>query len=76
MAPFYSVFDDIEDVITEVSRIGDLRGTFPFAIDGAVVKVNDFLKGLNLAERQNSPNGQRLINTLLRKSPLYFLILK
>lgn len=42
VAPFYSVFSDIQDVITEVERIGNLRGTLPYAIDGAVVKVNDF----------------------------------
>ncbi|MBQ8795278.1 MAG: NAD-dependent DNA ligase LigA [Clostridia bacterium] len=42
VAPFYSVFTDIEDVISEVERIGNLRGTFGFGIDGAVIKVNDF----------------------------------
>lgn len=42
VAPFYNVFTDMEDVIKEVERIGNLRGEFPFAIDGAVVKVNDF----------------------------------
>ena len=39
VAPFYSVFSDIEGVISEVERIGNLRGTLPYAIDGAVVKV-------------------------------------
>lgn len=41
-APFYETFDSIEDVITEIERIGDMRGEFAFGIDGAVVKVNDF----------------------------------
>lgn len=40
--PFYNVYSNIEDVIAEVERIGNLRGTLPFPIDGAVVKVNDF----------------------------------
>ena len=42
VAPFYSVFSDIDGVIGEVERIGNMRGEFPFAIDGAVIKVNDF----------------------------------
>lgn len=41
-APFYSRFDDIEDVIKEIERIGDSRGSFDFPIDGAVVKVDSF----------------------------------
>ena len=41
--PFYTQFDNIEDVIAEIHRIGSIRGTLPFDIDGAVVKVNDFL---------------------------------
>jgi DNA ligase (NAD+) len=39
---FYSKYDDIEDVISEIERIGDTRGENPFAIDGAVVKVDSF----------------------------------
>lgn len=42
VAPFYNCYDDIEDVINEIERINDKRNEFPFAIDGAVVKVNDF----------------------------------
>ena len=39
---FYKRFDNIDDVISEIKRIGDERGVYPFAIDGAVVKVDDF----------------------------------
>lgn len=39
---FYNIYDDIEDVIAEIERIGNSRGTFDFAIDGAVVKVDSF----------------------------------
>lgn len=39
---FYNVYDDIEEVIEEIERIGNMRGSFDYAIDGAVVKVNDF----------------------------------
>lgn len=39
---FYKKCVSIDEVIDEIGRIGDKRGEFPFAIDGAVVKVNDF----------------------------------
>ncbi len=39
---FYSVYDDIEDAIAEIERIGNMRGEFDYAIDGAVIKVNSF----------------------------------
>ncbi len=35
-------YNSIEDVIAEISRIGEERGNLTFGIDGAVVKVNDF----------------------------------
>ena len=41
-APFYNTFSDIEDVIEEIERIGLLRGSLEYGIDGAVVKVDDF----------------------------------
>lgn len=39
---FYNTFDNIEDVILSIEEIGNKRGEYPFAIDGAVVKVDDF----------------------------------
>ena len=39
---FYNSFDNINDVIEEVKRIGALRNNLPFQIDGAVIKVNSF----------------------------------
>ncbi len=42
VVPFYRCFDTIDGVIAELERIGSLRGTLPFDIDGAVVKVNNF----------------------------------
>ncbi len=41
-APFYNTFSDIEDVIDEIERIGNLRGELSYGIDGAVVKVDSF----------------------------------
>lgn len=40
--PGYRTYDDIEEVIAEIDRIGEGRGGYPFGIDGAVVKVDDF----------------------------------
>ena len=40
--PFYNEFDNIDDVIKELDRIGSIRGILPFDIDGAVIKVNRF----------------------------------
>lgn len=40
ISPRYSLYDNIEDAIKEVQRIGDMRGEFPFDIDGAVIKVD------------------------------------
>ena len=39
---FYSVCDTIEDVINKTEEIGDRRGEYDYAIDGAVVKVDSF----------------------------------
>ena len=40
--PFYTPCKTIEEVKTEITRIGENRYSLPFDIDGAVVKVNDF----------------------------------
>ena len=40
--PGYRTYDDIEEVIREIEQIGEGRGDYPFGIDGAVVKVDDF----------------------------------
>lgn len=39
---FYNVYDNINDAIDEIERIGNLRGQLDYAIDGAVVKVDSF----------------------------------
>lgn len=40
--PFYTLCDTIEEALDEIKRIGEIRNTLSFDIDGAVVKVNDF----------------------------------
>lgn len=40
VSPSYNAYSNIEDVVLEIERIGNLRGKFGFDIDGAVVKVD------------------------------------
>ena len=39
---FYNVYDDMEDAIAQIEAIGENRGSYDYAIDGAVVKVDSF----------------------------------
>ena len=49
------VFDDIEDVILEIERLGNKREQFPFDIDGAVIKVNSFAQRVELGSTAKFP---------------------
>ena len=40
--PFYTFCKDIEEAKNELTRIGKIRSSLPFDIDGAVIKVNEF----------------------------------
>lgn len=40
--PSYVRVDNIEDAFSEVEKIGNMRGEYPFDIDGAVIKTDDF----------------------------------
>ena len=42
VSPRHARFCNIDDVLREIEAIGALRGTLPYDIDGAVVKVDDF----------------------------------
>ncbi len=53
--PFYTCTASIDDVIAEVERIGTVRGTLPFDIDGAVVKVDDFSQREQLGSTSKFP---------------------
>lgn len=41
VSPETRIFSDIENAVNEVERLGKLRPTLPFDIDGAVIKVDD-----------------------------------
>lgn len=55
VSPRRSLFNNIEDVITEINVIGDLRGELPYDIDGAVVKVDDFAQRNSLGSTAKFP---------------------
>ena len=42
--PFYCRCENIEKAVDEINRIGEIKSTLDFDIDGAVVKVDDFAK--------------------------------
>lgn len=73
---FYSVYDNVDEVIEEIERIGNMRGELDYAIDGAVVKVDSFASRRLLGSTANIPNGRRHISILPRRSLLNFSILK
>lgn len=53
--PFYNEYDNIDDALKEIERIGDIRYTLPFDIDGAVLKVNDFSQRAELGSTSKFP---------------------
>lgn len=52
---FHKSFDNIEDVIKEIENIGNNRGEYSFAIDGAVVKVDSFASREELGSTAKFP---------------------
>lgn len=55
VSPRYSTFTDIEAAIREIEAIGQLRGSLPFDIDGAVIKVNDLAQREALGSTNKFP---------------------
>ncbi|WP_457942016.1 NAD-dependent DNA ligase LigA [Caproiciproducens sp. LBM24188] len=53
--PFYKACTTVEQVIEEVRRIGDLRGSLGYSIDGAVIKVNSFAQRALLGSTAKFP---------------------
>ncbi|HEX3016380.1 MAG TPA: NAD-dependent DNA ligase LigA [Caproicibacter sp.] len=53
--PFFTPCKTIDEVITEVRRIGDMRGSLDYSIDGAVVKVNSFAQRSMLGSTAKFP---------------------
>lgn len=55
VSPSYNAYDDIKAVIEEIERIGESRYSFPFDIDGAVVKVDSLSQRENLGATSKFP---------------------
>lgn len=53
--PFYTPCTDIEQALAEIERIGSIRGTLPFDIDGAVIKVDSFAQRDRLGSTAKFP---------------------
>ncbi len=55
VTPFYERFDDFDKVIEKIKVIGENRSEYPFDIDGAVVKVDDFTQREELGSTVKFP---------------------
>ncbi|MCI1956573.1 MAG: NAD-dependent DNA ligase LigA [Oscillospiraceae bacterium] len=53
--PFFTRCETMEEVTAEVRRIGDMRGSLDYSIDGAVVKVNSFAQRAVLGSTAKFP---------------------
>lgn len=53
--PSFKAFRDIEGAIAEIEQIGANRYSFPFDIDGAVIKVDDFAQRESLGATTKFP---------------------
>ncbi|MBQ8015572.1 MAG: NAD-dependent DNA ligase LigA, partial [Clostridia bacterium] len=53
--PFYNKFSDIDGVIEELKRIGEIRSSLPFDIDGAVIKVDSFAQRAEIGSTAKFP---------------------
>lgn len=53
--PFIKKCNSVAEVKEEISRIGDIKGTLPYDIDGAVVKVDDFEKRAKIGSTAKAP---------------------
>ena len=53
--PFYTRCDSIEKAIEEIEKIGNMRGSLPFDIDGAVIKVDKFSQREQLGSTSKFP---------------------
>ncbi len=53
--PFYKVCADIEEVINEINSIGEKRGSLPFDIDGAVIKLDSFSQRAEMGSTAKFP---------------------
>ncbi len=53
--PFYNKFNNVDDVISELERIGEIRSSLPFDIDGAVIKTDSFAQRTEIGSTAKFP---------------------
>lgn len=53
--PFFTACDTIDEALSEIRRIGEIRYTLPFDIDGAVIKVDRFTQRDTLGSTSKFP---------------------
>ncbi len=53
--PFCNKFNDIDGVIGELERIGEMRSSLPFDIDGAVIKTDSFAQRTEIGSTAKFP---------------------
>ncbi|MCH5198639.1 MAG: NAD-dependent DNA ligase LigA [Oscillospiraceae bacterium] len=53
--PFYTPCENINEAKNELERIGGIRASLPFDIDGAVIKVNDLSQRASLGSTSKFP---------------------
>lgn len=55
VSPVYPIFHTADECHSEILRMGETRGALDFDIDGAVIKVNDFLQRETLGSTAKFP---------------------
>lgn len=53
--PFYNKFKTIDEVVSELERIGEIRSSLPFDIDGAVIKTDSFAQRAEIGSTSKFP---------------------
>ena len=59
----HKTLQSAEDILNEITRLGDQRMAFPFDIDGAVIKLDSLPSVKYWAALPNAPGGQWPIST-------------
>ena len=53
--PFYNKFSTVDGVLAELDRIGGIRSSLPFDIDGAVIKTDSFAQRAEIGSTAKFP---------------------
>ncbi|MBE6821368.1 MAG: NAD-dependent DNA ligase LigA [Ruminococcaceae bacterium] len=53
--PFYNKYSTVDDVLSELERIGAIRSSLPFDIDGAVIKTDSFAQRAEIGSTAKFP---------------------